>query len=41
MASFPEATQLESELELQEECFGQQVEADRNQVWPGAQFQYI
>ena len=36
MASFPEATQLESKLEL-EERFGQQVEADRNQVWPGTQ----
>lgn len=36
VASFSEATQLESELEL-EECLGKQVEADRNQVWPGAQ----
>lgn len=36
VASFPEATQLESKLEL-EECFGQQVEVDRNQVWPGTQ----
>lgn len=35
VASFPEATRLESHLEL-EECFGQQ-EVDRNQVWPGTQ----
>lgn len=33
--SFSEATELESKLEF-EECFAQQVEADRNQAHPGA-----
>lgn len=36
---FSEATQLESKLEL-EECFGQQVEAERNQVWPLVYWRY-